>query len=91
MDWLDYYLNGLDEYKTTVSPADTHIWGPAKPSKQQQSMIQDAVAFDQQQQMRMIQEARRQLEEHGPSSLNQEGDVNRTQAADAFILFMELP
>jgi len=69
MDWMDDYLDGMQQYKVTVSPADTHIWGPAKPGKQQQSMIQDSMAFDIQQ-MRLIQEARRELEEHGPSSVN---------------------
>ncbi len=67
MDWMDDYLNGMGEYKTTVSPADTHIWGPAKPSKLQQSLIQDSIAFDVQQ-MRLIQEARQELEKHGASS-----------------------
>jgi hypothetical protein len=66
MDWMDDYLNGMGEYKVTVSPADTHQWGPAKPGKQQQSMIQDAMAFDIQQ-MRLIQEARQELEKHGAS------------------------
>jgi len=64
MDWMDDYLNGMGEYKTTVSPADTHIWGPAKPSKLQQSLIQDSMAFDVQQ-MHLIQEARQELERHG--------------------------
>jgi hypothetical protein len=64
MDWMDDYLNGIGEYKTTVSPADTHIWGPAKPSKLQQSLIQDSMAYDVQQ-MRLIQEARQELERHG--------------------------
>ena len=61
---MDDYLNGMGEYKTTVSPADTHIWGPAKPSKLQQSLIQDSMVFDIQQ-MRLIQEARQELERHG--------------------------
>jgi Leucine-rich repeat (LRR) protein len=64
MDWMDDYLNGMGEYKTTVSPADTHIWGPAKPSKLQQSLIQDSMAFDVQQ-MHLIKEARQELERHG--------------------------
>jgi hypothetical protein len=64
MDWFDQYLDGMGEYKVTVSPADTHQWGPAKPSKQQQSLMQDAMAFDIQQ-MRLIQEARQELERHG--------------------------
>ena len=64
MDWFDQYLDGMGEYKVTVSPADTHQWGPAKPSRQQQILMQDAMAFDVQQ-MRIIQEARQQLERHG--------------------------
>ena len=64
MDWFDQYLDGMGEYKVTVSPADTHQWGPAKPSRQQQSLMQDAMAFDVQQ-MRIIQEARLELERHG--------------------------
>lgn len=67
MDWMDRYLDGLGEYKVTVSPADTHIWGTAKPSKRQQSLIQDSMVFDMQQ-MRLIQEARQELERHGASS-----------------------
>jgi hypothetical protein len=67
MDWMDDYLNVMGEYKTTVSPADTHIWGPAKPSKLQQSLIQDSMVFDVQQ-MRLIREARQELENHGASS-----------------------
>jgi hypothetical protein len=64
MDWMDNYLDGMGEYKVTVSPADTHQWGTHKPSKQQQSLIQDSMAFDVQQ-MRLIQEARTALEAHG--------------------------
>ena len=61
---MDNYLDGMGEYKVTVSPADTHQWGAAKPSKQQQSLIQDSMTFDVQQ-MRLIQEARQALEAHG--------------------------
>jgi len=63
---MDDYLHGIGNYKITVSPADTHMWGPAKPSKQQLSMIQDAMAFDIQQ-GNLIKEAREQLEMHGMS------------------------
>jgi hypothetical protein len=66
MDWMDNYLNGMGEYKVTVSPADTHQWGVHKPSKLQLSMMQDSAAFDVQQ-MRLIQEARQALERHGAS------------------------
>lgn len=61
---MDQYLDGLGEYKVTVSPVDTHTWGPAKPSKLQQSLIQDSMVFDVQQ-MRLIREARQELERHG--------------------------
>lgn len=67
MDWLDAYLDNLADGRNVVYPPDKNTWTPVKPSKQQQSMIQDAVAFDQQQQMRMIQEAREELERHGAS------------------------
>ena len=68
MDWMDAYLNSMGEYKVTVSPADSHMWGPAKPSKQQQSMIQDSMVLDIQQN-NLITEARQELERHGASSL----------------------
>ena len=67
MDWLDAYLDNLADGRNVVYPPDKNTWTPVKPNRQQQSMIQDAVAFDQQQQMRMIQEARQSLEAHGMS------------------------
>jgi hypothetical protein len=67
MDWLDAYLDNLADGRNVVYPPDKNTWTPVKPNRQQQSMIQDAVAFDQQQQMRMIQEARADLEAHGMS------------------------
>jgi len=67
MDWLDSYLNNLADGRNAIYPPDKNTWTPVKPNRQQQSMIQDAVAFDQQQQMRMIQEARADLEAHGMS------------------------
>jgi hypothetical protein len=87
MDWFDQYLTGMGEYKVTVSPADTHQWGTHKPSKQQQSLIQDSMAFDVQQ-MRLIQEARAALETHGgapdPGStpFGSEAPVNPPYAAN---------
>lgn len=67
MDWLDAYLDNLADGRNVVYPPDKNTWTPVKPNRLQQSMIQDAVAFDQQQQMRMIQEAREELERHGAS------------------------
>ena len=67
MDWLDAYLDNLADGRNVVYPPDKNTWTPVKPNRQQQSMIQDAVAFDLQQQMRMIQEAREELERHGAS------------------------
>jgi len=68
MDWLDAYLYNLADGRNVVYPPDKNTWAPAKPNRQQQSMIQDAVAYDLQQQMRLIQEARQELEKHGASS-----------------------
>ena len=68
MDWLDAYLDNLADGRNAVYPPDKNTWTPIKPNRQQQSMMQDAVAFDQQCQMRMIQEARHALEEHGHMS-----------------------
>ena len=66
---MDEYLDGLGQYKIAVSPVDTLQWGTNKPSKQQQSMIQDSMAFDVQQ-MRLIQEARQELETHGADAMD---------------------
>jgi len=68
MDWLDQYLNGLGEYKTTVSPADTHIWGvKPKLNNVQQRMIFDATAQSEMEYRQIVQEARKELEAHGMS------------------------
>jgi len=68
MDWFDDYLNALtDPGKTVNYPPDTNTWRPALPNQQQKRMINDSMAFDLQQQMRIIQEARKQLEHHGAS------------------------
>ena len=61
MDWLDQYLDELSISKTVVYPPDKSTWTPVRPNKQQQSMIQDSMAFDVQQ-MSLIEEARRALE-----------------------------
>ena len=68
MDWFDSYLDALAESgRNAVYPPDTNTWRPARPNQQQKCMIHDSVAFDQQQQMRIIQEARRELEHQGAS------------------------
>jgi len=68
MDWLDQYLDGLGEYKTTVSPADTHIWGvKPKLNNVQERMIFDAAAQSEAEFRQLVQEARAGLEEHGMS------------------------
>jgi len=59
MDWLDTYLDGLAQYKTTVSPCDTHIWGE-KPNlnNQQKRMLFDAAAQSELEYRLIVQEAR---------------------------------
>jgi hypothetical protein len=64
-NWLDAYLDNLSDGRNAVYPPDKNTWMPVKPNVQQQRMVQDAVAFDQQCQMRLIQEARANLEAHG--------------------------
>jgi hypothetical protein len=70
MDWLDQYLNGLGEYKTTVSPADTHIWGvKPKLNNIQERLIFDAAAQSELEFRQVVQEARTALEAHGHSEV----------------------
>lgn len=65
---MDEYLNALTAPGATMLyPPDSNAWRPARPNQQQKCMIHDAVAFDQQCQMRIIQEARHELEAHGQS------------------------
>jgi hypothetical protein len=66
MDWLDQYLDGMGNYKTTVSPADTHTWGvkPA-PNAQQKRMIFDAAAQSETELRQLVAEARREEERQG--------------------------
>jgi hypothetical protein len=64
MDWLDHYLDGLSEGTNVVYPPDSNTWRPVKPTKQQQAVIQDSIVADMVR-MRMIQEEREKLEEHG--------------------------
>jgi hypothetical protein len=74
MDWLDQYLEGLGEYKTTVSPADTHIWGvKPKLNNVQQRMLFDAAAQSELEYRELVREARQDLEENtqGPGEMSQ--------------------
>jgi len=64
MDWFDHYLDGLSEGTNVVYPPDSNTWRPVKPTKQQQAVIQDSIIADMVR-MRMIQEEREKLEEHG--------------------------
>lgn len=57
MDWFDAYLDGLADHTNVVYPPDSHTWRPVKPTKQQQSLIQDSLIGDMVR-MRLIQEAR---------------------------------
>ncbi|NBP03790.1 MAG: hypothetical protein EBU90_27560 [Proteobacteria bacterium] len=57
MDWFDQYLDGLSDCTNVVYPPDSHTWRPVRPTKQQQSLIQDSLIGDMVR-MRLIQEAR---------------------------------
>ena len=82
MDWLDQYLDGLGEYKTTVSPADTHIWGvKPKLNNIQERMIFDAAAQSELEFRQMVQEARAELEEQGGGGMSVD-DVEAGIGAD---------
>jgi len=84
MDWLDQYLNGLGEYKTTVSPADTHIWGvKPKLNNVQERMIFDAVAQSELEFRQIVQEARTALEEHGMSNTDVEDGIGADPGSPA--------
>jgi len=54
---MDDYLDNLSDGRNAVYPPDSHTWRPVKPTKQQQSLIQDSVVADMVR-MRLIQEAR---------------------------------
>ena len=64
MDWFDHYLDGLSEGTNVVYPPDTNTWRPVKPTKQQQAVIQDSIVADMVR-MRVIQEERVKMEDHG--------------------------
>jgi len=82
MDWLDQYLDGLGEYKTTVSPADTHLWGvKPKLNNIQERMIFDAAAQSELEFRQMVQEAREELETQGGGAMSVD-DVEAGIGAD---------
>ena len=64
MDWFDAYLDNLSDGKNVVYPPDSHTWRPIKPTRQQQSLIQDSLIGDMVR-MRLIQEARQAEVEAG--------------------------
>jgi hypothetical protein len=68
MDWFDQYLDALSEGTNVVYPPDSNTWRPVKPTKQQQSLIQDSIIGDMVR-MRMIQEEREKLEDDSYFSL----------------------
>jgi len=76
MDWFDAYLDNLSDGKNVVYPPDSHTWRPVKPTKQQQSLIQDSMVFDVQQ-MRLIKEARQQEEEQGMGGSYDAGSASK--------------
>jgi len=82
MDWLDQYLNGLGEYKTTVSPADTHMWGvKPKLNNIQERMQFDAAAQSELEFRQIVQEARAELETQGGGGMSVD-DVEAGIGAD---------
>lgn len=59
MDWMDEYLYSMGQYKTTFSPADTHIWGvKPTPNAQQKRMLFDASAQSELEYRLLVQESR---------------------------------
>lgn len=69
MDWLDLYLNELSRPENIkIVPPDVNTWNKPVLSIFQKRLIHDSVAQDEQQErMRLIQEARRQEEEAASS------------------------
>lgn len=94
MDWLDQYLNALSDGKSVTFPPDSNTWRPVKPSRQQQSLIEDSILNDIQQ-IRLIQESRRQEIEQGmgggydAGSAVREGPVDNSSGIST-ILFATL-
>ena len=89
MDWFDHYLDGLSEGTNVVYPPDTNTWRPVKPTKQQQSLMQDSIIADMIR-MRMIQEERAKLEEHGGSFYDSSVSSNTpTQTPQSYLLLFE--
>jgi hypothetical protein len=66
MDFLDQYLLGLGEFKTVVSPADTHIWGVRpKLNNTQQRLLFNANAQSEAEFRQFVAEARKEEEQQG--------------------------
>ena len=82
MDWLDTYLDGLAQYKTTVSPCDTHIWGE-KPNlnNQQKRMLFDAAAQSELEYRLIVQEARQAEMDAGMGGSYDAGSAARERPA----------
>ena len=82
MDWLDTYLDGLGQYKTTVSPSDTHIWGE-KPNlnNQQKRMLFDAAAQSELEYRLIVQEARQAEIDAGMGGSYDAGSAARERPA----------
>ena len=72
---MDEYLDGLTDGRNAVYPPDSHTWRPVKPTKQQQSLIQDSVVADMVR-MRLIQEARQAEIDAGMGGGYDAGAVN---------------
>ena len=82
MDWLDTYLDGLAQYKTTVSPCDTHIWGE-KPNlnNQQKRMLFDAAAQSELEYRLIVQESRQAEIDAGMGGSYDAGSAARERPA----------
>jgi hypothetical protein len=89
MDWFDHYLDGLAEGTNVVYPPDSNTWRPIKPTKQQQSLMQDSIISDMVR-MRMIQEERAKLEEHS-GSFYDSASIHSTITEPEFVFVDPLP
>ena len=92
MDWLDTYLDGLAQYKTTVSPCDTHIWGE-KPNlnNQQKRMLFDAAAQSELEYRLIVQEARQAEINAGMGGSYDAGSAAREGAATSAATVPDAP
>ena len=82
MDWLDNYLDGLGQYKVTVSPCDTHTWGN-KPNlnNQQKKMLFDAAAQSELEYRLIVQESRQAEIDAGMGGSYDAGSAARERPA----------